>query len=205
METVLIKAEKRTGRGKSFAKKLRHEGRLPAVVYGRDMEALAISVSSREWDKLSKHVRRNVILTMEIERDGQTETRPVMVKDVQWGFLRAKILHLDFLQVSMERMIEVEIPIVFIGEAKGIENNGVVEQHLRTIMVECLPTKIPETINIDISDLDIGDSFHVHQISIPGVKLLEHQDVAIVTISPPKAAEKAAAVEEPEKVEKKEE
>jgi large subunit ribosomal protein L25 len=206
MEEVLIKAERRSGKGKSLAKKLRKDGKVPAVVYGRDTEPVPVAISSREWDKLSKHVRRNVILTMELEKDGQKETRPVMVKEIQRSVLADRVLHIDFLQVSMERLIEVEIPIAFTGVAKGVTNGGILEPHLRTIRVECLPTKIPEKIEIDVSGLDMAESFHVHQISIPGVKFLEPPDVAIVTVIPPRAEEKAAVVEEAEKVvEKKEE
>ena len=83
----------------------------------------------------------------------------------------------------MTRMIEVEIPIRLQGEAIGVTKEGIVEQHLRSIRVECLPTQIPEALDIDISSLDIGDSVHVSQVSLPGVKLLEGADVAIVTIA----------------------
>jgi large subunit ribosomal protein L25 len=202
MEEILIRAQQRQGTGKSIVKKLRKDGWLPAVVYGRDTQPMPVTVSAKEWEKLTKHVRRNVILTLEIDEAGSMSKRPVMVKEVQRSVIGEKILHVDFLQVSMERMIEVEIPVELIGEARGIANNGMVEQHLRSIMVECLPTKIPEKIQIDVSELDIGDSYHVNQISIPGVKLLEHPDVAIVTVTPPEAEEvKAVVTEEAEKKE----
>jgi large subunit ribosomal protein L25 len=104
-----------------------------------------------------------------------------------------RVLHIDFLQVSMTRMIEVEIAIHLKGEAIGVTKDGIVEQHLRSIKVECLPTQIPETLDIDISDLDIGDSIHVSQISLPGVKLLEGSDVAIVTVAHGGTVEEAVA------------
>lgn len=201
MSETTIKAERRTGTGKSVTRKLRKEGRIPAVVYGRDTEPAAVTIVARDWEKLMRHARRNVILTMELASDDRAETRPVMVKEVQKSILGDAVLHIDFLQVSMERMIEVEIPVEFVGTPKGVADNGIVEQHLRTIMVECLPTDIPEKIAIDISDLDIGDSYHVNQISIPGVKVLEHGDVAIVTVTPPATEEKAGAGEEEQKKE----
>lgn len=119
-----------------------------------------------------------------------------MLKDMQRD-INGAVLHVDFLQVSMERLIEVEVPIHLVGEAKGVVKGGVVEQHLRSIMVESLPGQIPESIEIDISKLDIGDSFHVHEISLPGTKLLEHPDVAIVGVTPPE--KEAAAAETTEK------
>lgn len=206
MEQILIKAETRTGTGKGAVKKLRESGSIPAVLYGKDVKAVPIAVITKEWQTLMKHVRRNAILTMELHGGGGVDNRPVMVKDIQRGFLGDKVLHIDFLQVSMERTVQIEIPLHLTGDSQGVTKGGIVEQHLRTIMVECLPTQIPEVIDIDIAGLDIGDSFHVHQISISGVKLLEGGDVAIVTITPPTVEEAAPAapVEEAE-VEKKEE
>jgi large subunit ribosomal protein L25 len=200
MEQLLIKAEKRNDTGKSIARKLRKDGKIPAVLYGRDLDPLSISVSAREWSVLGRHVKRNAILDMELTDAGKAEHRPVMIKEVQREFVGDRVLHIDFLQVSMTRMIEVEVPIHLIGEAKGVEKEGIVDQHLRSIKVECLPTQIPEVLEIDITDLDIGDSFHVSQVSLPGVKVLEGSDVVIVTVAhggtgekPVEAAEEAEA------------
>ncbi|MBA4418852.1 MAG: 50S ribosomal protein L25 [Syntrophus sp. (in: bacteria)] len=202
MEQILLKAEKRNDKGKSIARKLRKEGRIPAILYGRDVDPLPITVSAREWELLSRHVKRNAILNMELMAGEKAESRSVMVKEIQREFVRDKVLHIDFLQVSMERLIEVEISIHLIGELTGTAKDGLVEQHLRSIRVECLPTQIPEKIEIDISELGMGDSVHVGQISIPGVKMVEGADVAIVTIAHSGGGEKVAAVgEEAEKVE----
>ena len=200
MEQILIRADKRDVKGKGVARKLRTDGKIPAVLYGRGLEAVSITVLSKDWEKLGKQQRRNVIFDMELHGDKDVENRPVMVKEIQKGFLGGKVLHIDFLQVSMERMIEVEIPIHLKGKSKGEINGGIIEIHLRSMRVECLPTQIPEEIAVDISDLEIGDSFHVNEISISGVKLLEGADVAIVTIIPPAVEEKpvveeAAAIE----------
>ena len=205
MEQVLIKAEKRFDKGKSIARKLRKEGKIPAVLYGRDVDPLSISVSAREWSVLGRHVKRNAILDMELTDAGKAEHRPVMIKEIQREFVGDRVLHIDFLQVSMTRMIEVEVPIHLKGEAKGLVKDGIVEQHLRSLRIECLPTQIPEVLEIDVTDLDIGDSFHVSQISMPGVKVLEGADVAIVTVAhggtEEKPAEEAEAETETEKKE----
>ena len=204
MEQILIRAETRKGKGKGIARKLRSEGSIPAVVYGKDIESLPIKISAKEWFILTRHMKRNVILNMELHGEKGIENRPVMIKDIQRGFLGDDVSHIDFLQVSMERTVEIDIPLHLTGEAKGIVNGGIVEQHLRTIRAECLPTQIPEVIEIDVTDLDIGDSFHVSDISLPGVRLLEGMDVAVVTVIPPEAEEKPVTVEEVEP-EKKEE
>lgn len=202
MEQTLIRADKRDTKGKGVARKLRKDGKIPAVLYGRDLEPVSITVLSRDWEKLGRHIRRNVIFDMELHGGASVENRPVMVKELQREVLNDKILHIDFYQVSMERIIEVEIPIHLTGKAKGEVNGGIIEVHLRSVRVECLPTQIPEEIVVDISDLEIGDSFHVNEISISGVKLLEGGSVAIVTVTPPNVEEKKVveevAVAEPE-------
>jgi len=204
MDQILLRAETRKGTGKGVARKLRREGNIPAVLYGQGVDSVPITVSAREWETLMRHVRKNVILTMELHGQTGVENRPVMIKNIQPGYLGDDVHHIDFLQVSMERTIEIEIPIHLTGTAKGVVNSGIVEQHLRSIMVECLPTQIPEQIEIDVTNLDIGDSIHVSDISLPGVKLLEHLDVAVVTVIHPESEEKPVAVEEIE-TEKKEE
>ncbi|MCX8021659.1 MAG: 50S ribosomal protein L25 [Syntrophorhabdaceae bacterium] len=195
MEEFVIKAEIRKGSGKIVARKLRKEGFIPAVLYGKSMPSLPISISVNDWEKLRKRLKRNTIINMELPDNGGVKREPVMVKDIQKSVIGDKIKHIDFLHVSMERKMEVEIPINLIGTAKGTINNGIVELHLRTIMVECLPSQIPDKVDIDVTNLDIGDSIHVHEIQIPGVKLLEHPDVAIVTVIPPTGEEKAVTEE----------
>lgn len=204
MEETLLRAQARKGTGKGVSRKLRKEGSIPAVLYGKDVAPVPIKISAREWVVLMRHARRNVILNMELQGDQGVESRPVMVKEIQRSYLGDDIVHIDFLQVSMERAVEVEIPIHLIGTAKGVADNGIVEQHLRTIRVECLPTQIPEQIDIDVTNLDIGDSIHVSDISMPGIELLEGMDVAVVTVIPPETEEKPVTVEEVEP-EKKEE
>jgi len=195
MEQILIKADKRDVTGKGVARKLRKEGKIPAVVYGRGLEAVSITVSLKDWERLGRQTRKNVIFNMELHGGSNIENRPVMVKEIQKGFMGAKVLHIDLLQLSMDMTIEVEIPIHLKGKSKGEVSGGIVEMHLRSMRVECLPTQIPEEISVDISNLEIGDSFHVNEISIPGVKLLEGADVAIVTIIPPTVEEKPVAEE----------
>lgn len=191
MEEIIIKAERRKGTGKEVAKKLRREGKIPAILYGKDTTPIPISIDAKEWNRLKNKIKSTSIVSLEIEGNGYSEKRFAMLKEVQRDFLNLNVLHLDFLQISLQREIEVEIPIVLVGKAKGVERGGIVEQHLRSIVVECLPTKIPEKIELDITDLDIGDSLHVHEVSIPDVKLVEHPEVAIVTIVPPEVEESA--------------
>lgn len=204
MEQVLIKADTRNVKGKGIARKLRREGRIPAVLYGRSVEPVSITVSSRDWEKISRRMKKNVILDMEISGGQGVENRPVMVKEVQKDGLGTNVLHIDFLQVSMERIVEVEVPIHLKGKSKGEILGGIIDIHLRSIKVECLPAQIPEEIVIDVTDLEIGDSVHVEDISLPGVKLVEHGDIAILSLIPPTVEEKKVEEEAAEVAETKE-
>jgi len=190
MEEIRIKAEARKGRGKGPARRLRREGTFPAVLYGKDVEPLALAISSRDWWLLETHARSNAVIKMEVTDGTKVQERPVMVKNVQKRPVDDKVLHVDFLQVSMERAVQVEVPIHLVGNPVGVVNGGVVDQHLRVAMIESLPGQIPEFIEVDISNLDIGDSIHIHEISLPGVKLLDAPDVAVVGVTPPEAEEK---------------
>ena len=197
MEEIRLKAESRVQGGKNIARRLRKEGIIPAILYGKDVEPLPLGISAKEWKTIQGRVRSNTIIQMELKRDDKAEERPVMLKARQRAILSDAVLHLDFLQVSMERAVQVEVPIHLVGEAVGLAKGGVIEQHLRTIMIESLPGQIPEKVEVDISSLDIGDSIHVKEISLPGIKLLAPPDVAVVGVTPPQAEEKPAEVAAP--------
>ena len=197
MEEIRLKAENRVQGGKNVARRLRKEGVIPAVLYGKDVEPLSLGISAREWKLLQSRVKSNTIIKMELTRNDKAEERPVMLKDIQRAILTDAVVHIDFLQVSMERSVQVEVPIHLVGEPVGLVKGGVIEQHLRSIMVESLPGQIPEKIEVDISALDIGDSLHVKEISLPGIKLLAPPDVAVIGVTPPQAEEKPVEVAAP--------
>lgn len=205
MEGLVVNAEMRTKMGKSAARKLRLQGKIPAVVYGKDVKPLHIFVDLREWRKLQRQIKKTMVLNLRLRKDGDYEERPVMLKDIQYDYLGDNILHIDFLQVSLERPVEVDIAIHLVGEPIGVKRGGIVEQHLHTVTVECLPTNIPERIDVDISNLDIGDSIHLNEIDIPGLRIVGALDVAIATIVPPTSEEEVAVTPEapqPEKIER---
>lgn len=205
MEGIVVNAEIRTKLGKSAARKIRTSGKIPAVIYGKDVEPLHVSVDLREWRKLHRQIKKTMILNMRVRKNGGYEERPVMLKEIQYDHLGDRVLHIDFLQVSLERPVEVDIAIHLVGEPIGVKKGGIIEQHLHTVTVECLPTNIPERIDVDISNLDIGDSIHLNEINIPGVTILGSLDVAIATVVPPTLEEEAGLATEapePERIEK---
>ena len=171
-DQVSLMVDVRTASGKKAAKDLRFRGQLPAVVYGEDAASVACSVDYRALTDLLKAHGRNAIISLSAGDTSQS----TIIKDIQYHPLRDEILHVDFHRIDLTRKIVVEVPIHATGSAVGVRiSEGILEQMLHDIEVECLPTEIPDHIEIDVSDLDIGDSLHVSDI------VQDSDEFAIVT------------------------
>ncbi|MEE8228495.1 MAG: 50S ribosomal protein L25 [candidate division NC10 bacterium] len=204
MEFVDLKVERRTGAGKGVARKLRRQGQIPAILYGEG-EPIRLAADPKSLLRaLGTEAGENVLLTLTIG-DGEKLTRRAMVKDVQVDPVTGMILHADLLAISMERPIEVGVPVELTGVARGVkEKGGMVNQILRELEVRCLPVAIPDRVVLDVSPMDIGDVLHVNDLSIPdGVELLTDREEVVVTVAAPvveevaaPAAEEAVAAEE---------
>ncbi|MFQ5802309.1 MAG: 50S ribosomal protein L25/general stress protein Ctc [Candidatus Methylomirabilales bacterium] len=192
-----LRVERRTGTGKGVARELRRRGQIPAILYGEG-EPIPLTADPKGLRRaLGTEAGENVILNLTIV-DGKDFTRKAMVKEVQVDPVTGKPLHADFLAISMERPIEVEVPVEVTGVAQGVkEEGGILDQILREIRVRCLPGAIPDRIALDVSSLDIGDVLHVSDLPIPeGVELLTDREQAVVTVATPAVEEVAAPVEE---------
>jgi len=197
MEEVKIKALVREERGTSKSRALRREGLIPAVVYGKG-ENLLLKIDRKGLKYLRQHhFSENVIFSLEVDREGESGGIPVLLKDYQLGPLTEKIIHLDFIKVSMEEKVSVEVPVEIKGEAKGVkEGGGVLEHLLWQVKVECLPKDIPESIIVDVSDLEIGDSLHVEDLNAAdGVKVITSAKDVVVALTA--VVEEEAETEEP--------
>ncbi len=171
-DQVSLNVDVRTDSGKKVAKRLRFRGQLPAVVYGENASPIACSVDERLLSDLLKAHGRNAIISL---RAGDTN-QSTIIKDIQYHPVRDEILHVDFHRIDLARKIVVEVPIHATGSAVGVRiSEGILEQMLHDLEVECLPTEIPDHIEIDVSDLDIGDSLHVSDI------VVDDDDLTIVT------------------------
>jgi large subunit ribosomal protein L25 len=198
MEFVELKVERRSATGKGVARKVRRRGLIPAILYGEGDSTLLTADPRNLLRALGTEAGSNVILNLTIV-DGEELTRNAMVKEVQVDPVTGAILHADLLAISMERPIEIGVPVELVGVAKGVkEKEGIVEQILRELQVRCLPGAIPDRIVIDVSSLDIGDVLHVTDVPIPGgVELLSDEEEVVVTVTAPAVEEVAApAVEE---------
>ncbi len=210
MEKVSIKALKRDKTGKEIAKKLRKEGFIPAVIYGRDLN-IPIKIPTSELKVIKAHrFSESSIIEIVIEDSKSKANRiATVIKDIQFHPLTEEVLHMDFLKVSMKEKIKVKVPLVLKGEPQGVKEGGVLEQMLWELEVEALPLEIPEKIEVDISSLQIGHSIHVGDIQLPErIRILEDSGETIVTIVSKREEEKVEeeveeVSEEPEVIKEK--
>lgn len=194
MERIEINAVKR-GVGKGASRKLRTENKIPAVIYGAGNETQNLCVEMKEFEKaIGTDAGWNVLLDLTVDGKEKYLTR---VADYQAHVLTRKITHVDFQILDLKKKIISEIPVRLVGEAKGTEDGGIVEISKRNLEVKCLPTNIPEHIDIDITSLEIGDSVHIEDISFPAdVESLHDTNFSVVAVLAPKVEAVEAAPEE---------
>lgn len=183
-DQVSLTADVRTASGKKVAKQLRYRGQLPAVVYGEGAAAIACSVDQRALTDLLKAHGRNAIISLSAGDTSQS----TIIKDIQYHPVYDEILHVDFHRIDLTRKIVVEVPIHATGSSVGVRiGEGILEQMLHDLEVECLPTEIPDHVEIDVSDLDIGDSLHVSDIVLDGddFSIVTDADRAVFAVAAP--------------------
>ncbi len=190
-----LQAEKRDGRGKNEARRLRASGRIPAVVYGAEKgKAVEISVDPKVLSRIL-HSQSGVNTLIGLDGVGSGDTR-VLVKEYQLDPISHKLLHADFYQVAMDKMLTVTVPIVLRGEAKGVkQQGGIVDFVTREIDIETLPGDIPENITIDVSELMLNQGVRVRELHTEGAKwtALTDPETMIVHVVAPKVEEAPAA------------
>lgn len=189
MSELVLKAQVRTGRGKGNARKLRELGYIPSVLYGKDISDIKIFVLHKELEKVMRAGGEGGLISLKVldEERGNIEY-PVMLRDIQTHPLKNEYTHADFYQVSLKDKLETEISIQLIGEALGTKEGGVLQQYLRTVEVECLPTAIPEKFELDISNVALGDNITVESLTAPdGVEIITSGETVIASVNYPQA------------------
>jgi large subunit ribosomal protein L25 len=203
-DIITINTDSRGSKGKNAAHKLRKSGFTPAVVYGHSFDTVAIQVSNTELKRMFKKGSGSSgdyrLFKLLIQDNGTTKDTMVVIKDIQRNPISGTIEHIDFLSVKMDEKINALVHIQVLGKAEGVKSGGIMRQILREIEVQSLPDKIPPHIDIDVTNLNIGDSVHVSDLDIPGeVELITAPDETVITILAPAAeieeeeAEEAAA------------
>jgi large subunit ribosomal protein L25 len=185
---------KTTGNGP--ARSLRRAGMFPAVIYGPGTEPILLAVNVRDFERVvQKGNIRRTIFSLSIQ-NGATLTKPAVIKELQTHPVSGQFLHVDFYEIDMNRKLRVMVPIIPKGKAKGEEFGGMLQIIEREIEVLCLPSEIPEALELDVSELGIGDALHVNDIALPtGVELPPGVNFTVVTVVSPKAEAAPAAAE----------
>jgi large subunit ribosomal protein L25 len=190
-----LKAAPRARTGSGRLNQMRREGWLPSVIYGRGTENKNLKVDAKTFAEVIAHSSsENIVVNLEVEGEG---TRLAFLQAIQHDPISGAALHADFLAIDSKTEITAHIPAHLNGEAPGVKSGGVIEQYVHAIEITCLPDDLPETIEIDISGLQLGDSLHIGEIQYPkGVKPTHTADVVLVHIGRAgSGAEETAATE----------
>ena len=200
MEQARLEVEIRQGIGKGSARSIRRDGLIPGIVYGHKQEPVVIKFQEHGLRKIFHIGGENVLINMDMP-GGETEI--VMIKEIQKHPISRKVLHADFMRVSLEERVTAHIPVVLIGTAPGIKEGGVLEFILRELRLECQVGQIPEHFEIDVSALRIGDQIRVEEVKVPEDMVI-HDDPStiIVTVASPTVIKEGEEVAVPEDLEK---
>ncbi|GMO29801.1 MAG: 50S ribosomal protein L25 [Spirochaetaceae bacterium] len=191
MASIVFSAKKREAGGSVKARQLRKSGRLPGVIYGQ-AEAVHVDLDAREFTQGIKGATESTIVSVNI--DGKTHE--AFIKATQRNIMTGSILHVDFYEIDINKMLRARVPLHIHGNPVGVRDGGVLETPLHEIEVECLPKDLPERINVDISSLKANQAVHVRDIALSdGVKLISAVDKVIALVKYAKA-EAAPVVEE---------
>lgn len=203
MEIFDLKTTQRNTFGKGSARALRREGLIPAVLYGPKRDSVPLTISPLELDKIYKDSgTERVILSLKIDNGG-TQNVTVVVKEVQAAPVTGQYLHIDFYEISLNEEIVVNVPVEVTGRSKGVERGGFLQVVRHQLEISCIPTDMPDKIEVDVTNLDIGDSIHIGALALVGdkVRVLADTGLTVVTVVPPTVEEEEVPEEELEEAE----
>ena len=197
MEAKSLTVEPRTEYGKNASRRARRNGFIPGVIYSHG-EAEVIQIPRKEFFKLFKgRISESVIFDIHSTAKKEDTEKMAYVKDYHQDPLTGEILHVDLFKVTKGEKIHTHVPIVFVGTAKGVKLGGILEVDVREVEVECLPKDLPEKIEIDVTEMEVGDSIHAKDVVLPnGVKIMGNPDASIASVHVPKVAAVEEKVEE---------
>ncbi|MEE4286021.1 MAG: 50S ribosomal protein L25/general stress protein Ctc [Mariniphaga sp.] len=199
MKSLKITGQKRESLGKKGAKKLREQGLVPGVLYGKDeVTHLAVSFSD-----LRPFVYTPDVYLIDLEIDG--EVHKAMIQDVQWHPVEEQILHIDFLKIEADKQVKIGVPVQLVGTAKGIKAGGKLKVNMRKLRVKSLAENLPDTIEVDITKLAIGDSIKVGELQRENLEFLDNKSNLIVGVISTRVAKSAMSLPEDEEEEGAEE
>jgi len=192
MEKVLLNAKKRTQIDKAARSLLRREGKIPAVFYSKHHEPIPVEVEERLVHPMV-FTSKTHLITLSVDKDKEFEC---IIKDVQFDPVTDRIVHVDFLGLQKDEKIQLEIPVQLVGSAIGIKEGGVLQHMLHKILVECFPSDIPAHIEIDITDLKLGQAIHISDLKPEKYTILNSEESMIASVTHPRVEKEAVPVEE---------
>lgn len=181
---ITLKAQTRSDTGKGHARRARVDGKIPAVLYGSSVDATPVLVDAKEvWHALHTEAGGNVLIHLQLEGKDDFLT---MAREIQRHPVKNTVLHVDFISVDRHVKITAEVPIHIIGESHGVKEGGQMDQGFHEVRVEALPTEVPASIDVDITELGIGDQIRAADLTLPeGVELLNDPEDIIVSVIEP--------------------
>ena len=192
MEKVILNANSRKNFSKSSRKSLRRDGRVPGVFYLRHNEPIAIDVTEKSIKPLVFTAETHLI---GLQVDGVEHD--CVIKDVQFDPVTEKVVHFDLLGLVKGEKFQLEVPVLFVGSPIGVKEGGLLQQNVHKLEIECLPKDIPQHLDVDISNLKLGESIHAGDLSFENVTILNSDDTVVVSVAHPKV-EKEPVVSETE-------
>lgn len=194
MDAVALNAQGRTELKRIRIKKLRKEGRLPGVLYGRGQDPKSLSVCEKDFEKLVKHSASETIM-VKLALEGASDARLALVQEVQHHPLSGKPLHVDFREVAADEPVIVSVPLEAKGEAFGVKNEGGLLEHvLFNVKIKALPKDLPEVIHVDVTEMRAGMTLHLGELPIPeNVEVIGDKGIPAFSVSVGRAARSAAS------------
>lgn len=187
MDQPILAARERKSKGKGAARRLRRNNQVPAIFYGPKTEPIMLALDYPELKRvLKKGFGENILLDLQIQSDQGTQTRKAMLKELLMDPVKETFIHVDFHEISMDKELSIDIPIRLINIPKGVDLGGVLQHIRRELAVSCMPDKLVDFIELDVSDLDIGDSLHIRDIELPeGIRCEAESHLTVAVVAAP--------------------
>ncbi|MDP2607111.1 MAG: 50S ribosomal protein L25 [Deltaproteobacteria bacterium] len=189
METLEIQADTRDPGSKQTARRLRRSGKIPGILYGPKTQTIALELNKKEFSSRVAGLEGSHLVRLKSDSASLVD-KVALVKDMQFHPITGEVVHADLYEVDLTARIRVQVPLHFVGKAVGVVRGGILQPIVREIEVECLPLDIPGFFNVEVSGLDIGDSAHIEDLTMPeGIKAIYESNLALVAVVPPTVEE----------------
>ena len=200
MDQPVLAARVRKSKGKGAARRLRRNNQIPAIFYGPKTEPIMLAVDYPELERILRHGSgENVLLDLQVQSEQGTETRRVMLKELLVDTIKDTYLHADFCEISMDKELTVDIPIRLINTPAGVSLGGILQHVRRELAISCMPDKLVDYLDLDVADLEIGDSLHIRDIELPeGIKLVDEDHLTVALVAAPTIQDEEEEEEEEE-------